>query len=112
MEGKILITPGTLCSSQKKVVMYAGKDCTVIVPDPTWDGVGDFSKLPKSLKDELTHYSKNGLKKGETVVDANASTFGSLHDRKVIEDFNKQGYSIDDRKVNMEELDSRGNRLS
>ena len=113
MEGKARITPGTLRPGQKKVVTYTGKDGTVIiVPDPLWDGVGDLSKLPQPFKGKVTHYSKNGFKKGETVVDANASMDDQLHGRKVIEDINKQDYSIDDRKVSWQELDSRGNRLS
>lgn len=112
MNGKVRITPGTLRPGQKKVVTYTGKDCTVTVPDPSWDGVGDLSHLPDKLKDKLAHYSKNGFTKEQTVIDDNTRTPRHPCGKKVLDDFDKQGYSIDGRKVSWQELDSRGNRLS
>lgn len=106
------ITPNDLRPGQTKVVTYVCKDFTVIVPDPSWNMVGDLTQLPDKLREKLTHYSKNGFKKDQAIVDSNTHSLRFPSGSNVVNDLNNNGYSIDDKRVViLGGFDSKGNRL-
>ena len=112
MEKKDSITATDLLPGQEKVVSYVGKDFTVIVPDHSWDMVGDLSRLPAPIQAVLTHYSQNGFTKEQAIVDANTHSLRLPSGSRVLNDINANGYSIDDKQVVfLGEFDSKGNRL-
>ena len=105
------ITARDLSPGQEKVVSYVGKDFTVIVPDHSWDMVGDLSRLPAQIQTVLAHYSQNGFAKQQAIVDVNTQSL-RIPSGKVLNDISTNGFSIDDKKVVfLGEFDSKGNRL-
>ena len=106
------ITPSDLRPGQTKVVTYVCKDFTVVVPDPSWNMVGDLTQLPGKLREKLTHYSKNGFRKGQAIIDENTHSLSLSTGSNVVKDLQNHGYSIDDKRVViLGEFDSKGNRL-
>lgn len=92
-------------------VAYVGRDYTVFVPNTAPNSTGDLSKLPVDLRDKLEHYSENGFTQKEMSVDSSISTPHVPPAQKILNDFNAQGYSIDDVKVYwQEEVDEKGNK--
>lgn len=94
-------------------VEYASPDCTVYVPimsNTEQDSPGDLSKLPPDWRNKIVQYSKNGFTKRKVSVDTSNSTL-RVSARKILDDFNAQGYRIDIvRVIYQEEVDEKGNR--
>lgn len=110
---KHFIGPNDLLPGQEKVVSYVGADYTVIVPDKEWNMTGDLSRLPQKVQEILRHYSKNGFRKEQAIVDTSTRSLRIPSGSKVLNDIASIGYSVDgSRVVFLGEFDSRGNRIS
>ena len=100
-----VVTPQTLEKGQISAVAYAGKDVTIVVSNPSWDLVGDLSRLPKKWRQRLSNYSKNEFSRKAVVIDAkiqepvNIPGKFNFSGNKVFKELSTRGYSILDRKV-------------
>lgn len=109
---KKFIGPKDLLPGQEKVVSYVGTDYTVILPDKEWNMTGDLSKLPQTVQEILRHYSKNGFRKEQLIIDKNTHSLRVPSGCKVLEDIASKGWSVDGaRVVFLGEFDSRGRRI-
>lgn len=92
-EERHIKSPSDLRRGERKVVVYSNGRRTIVVPDDTWDGIGDLSGLPQADRDAITHPSRYKINRRGTVIDPIGNNDLGVPGRRILDDLDEKGFA-------------------